>query len=83
VRQGQHPLADGEAAEHLVDQVHRQGRHPAARTGGTEAASLAGEGDEQVALAGVAAEAGEDVRQLPAGQELAQLALDERPLVNP
>lgn len=77
VRRGEYPLADRETTEHVVHQVCCQASHapPGARR--ADAASLAGERDQQILLARVAAEAGEAARQLAAGQELAQLALDE------
>jgi len=57
--------------------VGRQVGHapPAAR--GAEAAALAGEGDQQLGVAFVAAEAGETAREDAAREELAELTLDE------
>jgi hypothetical protein len=63
--------------EDVVHQVRCEGRHapPGARR--AEAATLAGERDQQILLARVAAEAGDAARELAAGEELTQLALDE------
>jgi len=76
-RRGEHPLPDREAAEHVIDQVCREARHAAPGTRRTETAPLARERDQQIGATLVAAEAGEAPRELPAGEKLPQLALDE------
>jgi len=61
----------------VVHQVCGETRHPAPGARRAEAAPLARERDQHVLLARVAAEAGEAARELPAGEELTQLLLDE------
>ncbi|MBY0276732.1 hypothetical protein K2Z84_15430, partial [Candidatus Binatia bacterium] len=77
VRRGEHPLPYGKAAKHVVHEVGGEACHATRRARRAEAAALAGERDQKVGATRVAAEAGEAARELAAGQELPQLALDE------
>jgi len=61
----------------VVDQVRGGVGHPAPAAGRAEAAVLAGEGNQAVEAAVVAAQARESVCEDPAAQKGAQLLLDE------
>jgi hypothetical protein len=77
VRQGQHPLADGQPAEDAVDEVGGERTHPSPAAGRAEAASLAGERDQNLTLATGAAKARKAARHHAAGEKLAQLPFHE------
>jgi hypothetical protein len=77
VRKSQDSLPHRQAAEDLVGKVPCQVRHAPFAARRTEVTALAREGDEDLVPAVVAAEAGEAARQDGAGNELAELPLDE------
>ncbi len=87
VRQRQHPLPHRQATEHTIDKMRRQFGHAPVRrkpmeceppaTRRAESAPFAGEGHEQLVFTALTTEARQAVRPNPAGQELAQLTLDE------
>src|SRR5439155_14564675 len=77
VRQGEHPLAQGNARQDVIDEVGGLLRHAAAATAGTEAASLARERHEALERAVLAPNPCEASAERSARQELAELALDE------
>lgn len=74
---GEHPLADGQTAEHRIDEVHRALCHAPAAARRAEATPLAGEGNEDLRPAAIAPEADEAARKAAAREEVAQLALHE------
>lgn len=51
VRQGEHPLADGDVGQDVVDELRAAGRHPPAAAARTETPSLAGERHERFRVA--------------------------------
>jgi hypothetical protein len=63
VRQRQHPLADGQSAEHAIHQVRGQFGHAPAATRRAEPAALTGKRNQNLALAVGAAKARESLRQ--------------------
>jgi hypothetical protein len=77
IRQAQDPLADRHTREYVIHEVRRALGHPAATTGRTKAASLAGERHQAAMVARVALEAREPVGKAAAGQKLAKLAFHE------
>jgi hypothetical protein len=77
VRKSQDSFPHRQAAQDLVGKVPCQFRHAPFAARRTEVTALAREGDEDLAPAVVAAEAGEAARQGGAGNELAELPLDE------
>jgi len=70
------PLAYRHLREHVFDQVGGGPGHPSCGARRAQAATLAGEGDQEVVAAGAAAGAGEAAGQDPALEVTAQLALD-------
>ena len=76
LRHGEHPLADGHWGQDVVGQVGGDLDHAAGVAGGTDAATLAGEGDQALGRAGVAADAGKTVRENAAAQVGAEVVLD-------
>ncbi len=76
VRERQHPLPNWQAAEHAVDEVSGQLTHATAAARRADAA-LAGEGDQDLPRATVAAKASKAPRHRAAGEQLEQLTFDE------
>ncbi len=76
-RQGEHPLPYRHTREHGVDEVRRLRGHPPPAAARAEPAALARERDEPLERAVATPDAREAARQDAAGEELAQLALDE------
>src|SRR5439155_887989 len=77
VRQAEDPLAHRHRRKDVVDQVCGVRRHAAAAAARTEAPSFAGERHEPLERAVVAPNPRKAARERAAGQELAELALDE------
>src|SRR5439155_7293385 len=77
VGQREYPLADGDVRKHRVDQMRGQLRHAPPAAARAEASPLAREWHEALVGAVPASDAGEAAGERPAGQELAELALDE------
>ena len=73
--EGHDPLAHGDLREHMINQVGSGLGHAPGGAGGTDAASLAGEGHEKLVAAVGTAGAGEAVGENPAFEVLAQLVL--------
>ena len=76
-RQAEDPLAHRHRRKDVVDQVCGVRRHAAAAAARTEAPSFAGERHEPLERAVVAPNPRKAARERAAGQELAELALDE------
>jgi hypothetical protein len=68
LRQGEHPLAEGQRRQDLVGEVGGHLHHAAGVAGGAGAAALAGEGDQTLGGARVATDAGEAVSEDAATQ---------------
>ncbi len=77
MREAQHPLPNGDIRQHVVDEMRGPFGHAAPTATGTEPAPFAREGHEAIVTAAVAVEARESSRETPAGEELAELPLDE------
>jgi hypothetical protein len=75
LRQGEHPLTDGQRGQDVVGQVGGHLHHAAGVAGGADAAALAGEGDEALGGARVAADAGEAVGEDAAAEVGAEVVL--------
>jgi len=77
-RQAQDPLPDRDGGEHVLDEMGGALGHATPAAARADRTRLARERHEPLGVAGVAVEAGEAVRPDAAGEELAELALDER-----
>ncbi|MFZ1058261.1 MAG: hypothetical protein WAP47_03600 [Candidatus Rokuibacteriota bacterium] len=77
VGEAQDPLADGDAGQHTIHEVGGALGHAPTAAARAEATALAGEGDQPLQGAGVAPEPREAVGEDAAGEELAELLLDE------
>jgi hypothetical protein len=77
VRQAQHPLANRDVGEYVVNQVSRAFGHASAAAAGTESAALARERYEPIVATRVAVKAGESRGQTPTREELPKLAFDK------
>jgi hypothetical protein len=75
-RQGEDPLADGQRRQDMVRQVRGHLHHAACIAGGADATPFAGEGDEALGGARVAADAGEAVGENAAAEVGAEVVLD-------
>ena len=72
----EHPLPDGDSGDHMVGQVGGRIRHAPRVAGGADAPALAGEGDEEVVAAALAAGSGESV-----GEDTVTEILSTQPIV--
>jgi hypothetical protein len=77
VGQAEDPLPHGDAGQHAVHEAGGALGHAPAAAARTEAAPLAGKGNQPLLGTGVATQAGEAVGQDAAGEELAELLLHE------
>lgn len=78
MRQTQHPLANGNVGQDVIDEVRRPLRHATAATAGTEAAALARKRDEAIEAAPRAPETGKTAGQKSASEKGAEFVFDER-----
>ncbi len=76
-REREDPLAHRRLGKHAIDEVSGGVGHAPADTGGTEASTLAREGDQPIVTAGSAAHAHEAVAEQAAAQVRAKLAQGE------
>jgi hypothetical protein len=77
VRQGEHPLADGDVGQDVLDELRGAGSHPPAAATRTEAPSLAGERHERFGVAADALKPREAAAPDPAVEEGAELLLEK------
>ena len=78
LRNGEHPLAHGKRRQDVIDEVGGGLDHAASVAGGTHAAALATERDQEIVTTAGAAGASEAVRQNAATQVGPEVALDPR-----
>ncbi len=77
VGEGEHPLADGDVGQHVVDEVSGEVGHAAGPAGGAEASAFASEGDQVVVAAARAVHAREAEGQQAAFEVARELAAHE------
>ena len=76
-RHREHPLSDRNRRDHVVGEVSGGGHHAPGVAGRADALALAGEGDQEVMPAAVAASVGAAVRENHAAQIGPEAGLDE------
>ena len=74
---GEYPLPDGDERQHGIDEARGLLRHPPAAATGTDGSRLTGERDQALEGAAVAPHATEAAAEIPAAEEVTELALDE------
>jgi hypothetical protein len=74
---GEHPLAQRDSRKDVIHEMGRLGIHATGAAAGAELTDLAGEGEELLAAAVGAVDAGEAVRRISAARKGGQLPLHE------
>jgi len=77
-RKAQHPLPNRRAREHVVDEMRRTLRHPAASAARAEATAFAGERDQTIGATARTPKPGRPMREHSAANESLKLALHEQ-----